>query len=504
MPVFVTSTSSAKLHGVYALERRPPSVIRAQGTAVAGIVEQFPWGPVGTSEITEVSSQDMKSFIDRYAPPGMSHTGAGYLAVTGKSWPTLKVNRVLGPTAAAATLTINKTGPTALIVLALKYPGTAGNSVTATTSAATDGDANHFNLTVSVTGASGTTTDFIENLNYSAVGTVSSPDLTRCLLLGSITPSSTGVPILGTSSFTGGTDGTVTSAEYVGTQGAGDKGLSLFEADSSIDFVVTADPGNSLRAAVNAGLRAHADFMTDRIAVVNGNSGLTHAQVLTDVANYRSIRTIYVDVWAYVRDDVDGTERLVPPAPFFASVAASISPSTSPAWKSSVIRALLNSITRLETPRGASAGTSTDNGVVTLQKEPRGGFTFESAVNTNAPINPATRTYKRTRMGHYMAKAITASLRESVDAPNVPIVQQDEIVAVKDFLDELVRNRDTDPINLPHLAAAGIDDVDSFNSQTSLDAGQFFLPFSAKVSSDQEKIFLSMNYGETTTVSAVL
>lgn len=502
MPVFVTSTSQAKKHGVYAFERRPPSVIRAQGAAVSAVVEQFPWGPHQTP--TEIDG--MKDFIDKFAPYGMDHTGAGYLAVQGKSWPTLKVARVLGSDSVAASCTINYDdgGPQPLLTLTLKYRGTAGNSVTATTSAASDGDANHFNLTVSVTGASGTTTDFIENLNYSGTGDDSTPDLTRALLLGSITKLDDGVPIVGTTSFTSGANGTITSASYVGTQGAANQGVALFEGDSTVDFVLTADPGNSLRDAVNTGLVAHADYMADRMAFINGDSGQDLAAVATDVASYRSIRACYFDVWAYTRDDVDGTERITPPAPWAASLAASLSPSTSFAWKGSVPRAFLNKITRLEVLRGQSASTNTDNGVCTLIAEDSGGFTFEAAVNTYAPVNPAKRTYKRTRMGHYMAKAITQSLRESVDAPNVPAVQQDEIIAVKDFLDQLVRNRDTDPINLPHLMAAGVEDVDSFNSAFTLAAGEFWLPFSAQISSDQEKIFLSMNYGETVTVSAGL
>lgn len=499
MTVFVTSVSQAKTHGVYAFERRPPSVIEAQGSAVVGLVEQFPWGP---QLVTEVD--DMTTFISTFAPYGFSHTGPGYMTVAGKSFPTLKVARVLGSAAVAASVTINKTGPAALIVVTAKYKGVTGNSLTATTSAATDADANHFNLTVSVTGPSGTTTDFIENLNYSAVGTDSTPDLTKCLLIGSITSSSTGVPILGTSSFTSGADGTINSAAYIGTQGAANQGVALFEGDPSIDFVITGDPGNSLRPAVNAGLVAHADFCTDRMAFINGNSAQLLSDVQTDVTNYRSIRCCYIDVWAYMLDDTDGTERITPPAPWAASVAASLSPSTSFAWKSSVVKAMLQKITQLETLRGPAAGTNTDNGICTLIKESKGGFTFEAAVNTNAPVNPATKTYKRTRMGHYMAKAITDSLRENVDSPNVPLVQQDEIIAVKNFLDQLVRNRDTDPINLPHLQDAGIDDVSAFNTPTTLEDGEFWLPFTAQVSSDQSRIFLSMNFGETAVVSAQL
>jgi phage tail sheath protein FI len=499
MPLFVTSTSQAKRHGVYAFERTPPATIRADGVSTAALVEQFPWGP---ESLTLVESP--KHFIDTFAPYGSSHTGPGYLAWAGKSWPFLKIQRVLGPTAAAATVTINKSGPTALIVVHAKYKGVLGNSLTATVGPATDGDANHFNLTVTLTGQSGTTTDVFENLNYSGTGADSTPDFTKTMLVGNIVKSSAGVALTGTTSFTGGSDGTVTSAEYVGTQGAADKGAAKLETDKSIDFVFTADPGNSIRDAVNTGLVAHADFMADRMAFINGNSGQTLSDVTTDVATFRSIRACYIDVWAYMRDDVDGTERLTAPAPWAVSVASSLSPSTSFAWKSSKVQAFLRNITRLETARGDGAATNTTNGVCTLIQEENGGFTFEAAVNTNAPNNPAKRTYKRTRMGHYIAKAVIAALREYVDSPNVPANQMDEVAAVKEFGEQLVQNGKTDPNNLPHLAAFGIDDLKAFNTTTTLAAGEFWIPCSARVSSDQEKIFLALNFGETVTVEADL
>ena len=84
--------------------------------------------------------------------------------------------------------------------LAFEDLGDAGFDVTA----ASDGDANHFNLEATVTGASGTTTDLIENVNVSGVGADALPtqtQLDQLLLIGSVTKSSAGVPILA------GTDG---------------------------------------------------------------------------------------------------------------------------------------------------------------------------------------------------------------------------------------------------------------------------------------------------------
>jgi len=501
MSLIVTSTTSAIGHGVFGIERQPPAVIRPVGASVAAIVDQFPWGP--DTEVYTVL--DPNDFASRFAPAGMSRTGGGYMAISGKAFPLLKVKRVLGTAAVAASAEINKTGPTLLFTVNLKYKGTAGNSVVVTTSAATDGDANHFNLLVSVTGASGTTQDKFENVNLSAVGTVSTFTTTNCYLVGSITIATTGVPILGSTTCSSGADGTIDAAAYVGTQGAGDVGLSLLETDKSIDFAFTGDPGDSLRAAVNAGLAAHADYMTDRMAFINGNSGMALAAVQTDVASYRSLRVCYLDNWAYQRDDVDGTERLVGPAPFAVSVASNLSPSTSFSWKAVEAQRFMSAITRLETKRGVNgAYTNEQQGICTLQREESGGYTFEAAVVTAAPTTPSKRKYKRTRMTHYIAKSVVTSLRPYVDSPNVPENQNAEVQAVFNFLDTLKRNAVTNPNALPHIVDFVIRDLGTFNSQVDIDAGQFTIPADIKISSDQEKIFLSMQIGETVTVSPQL
>lgn len=503
MSLIVTSTSQAIGHGVFGIERTPPAVIRAQGVAVAAIVDQFPWGP----DQSVYTVLDRNDFNNKFAPSGMSRTGGGYMAVSGKAYPILKVVRALGSAAVAASAAINKTGPTLLFTVGLKYKGTAGNSVVCTTAAATDGDANHFNLTVSVTSASGVTVDKIENINLSAVGTVSdfSGTFTNTILIGSITISTTGVPILGSTTCSAGANGTVDSTTYVGTQGSADKGLAKLETDKSVDFVFTGDPGSSLRAAVNAGISAHVDYMTDRMGFINGDSGMTLAAAQTDVASYRSLRVCYEDVWAFQRDDVDGTQRLVGPAPFAVSVASNLSPSTSFSWKAPEAQRFMGAIVSLETARGpVGAYTNELAGINTLQQEELGGFTFESAVVTAAPTNPAKRKYKRTRMTHYIAKAIVASLRSYTDSPNVPENQQDEINAVDTFLGNLKKNSVTNPNALPHIMDFAIRDIATFNSQVDLDAGIFTIPADIKLSSDQEKIFISMQIGESVNVTPAL
>lgn len=497
MGLIITSKLQALRHGAYVIERTPPAVIQPTGTGIAAIVAQFPWGP----DQVLVTPTGIGDRLNTFAPPGSDRTQSGYMCMTQKAFPILKVVRVTGSGAAAATATVNKTGPTAMLTLTAKYKGALGTSLTFETTAATDGDSNHFNLKVSLTGASGTTEDLLQNLNYSGTGADSAPSFDSLRLLGGISKLASGVPVIGTGSFSGGADGTISSASYVGTQGTGDKGMALLEGDESIRHFFVDDCGNSLRAAVNSGGRAHADFKGNRIFYMNGNSGQSLAAAETDAASYRSINVIYVDPWCYVFDDVDGTKRLVPPAPFAASMGANLSPSTSIAWKSSEATQFLDAIVQLESDRGDGASLNTDNGLVTLIKEALGGFSFEAGVNTEAPVFPAKKSDVRTRMLHFIGSSLVGSVRPFTDGPNTTDNQQNIVEAVENFLGVLKKNKDRDSNHLPHVLDFQVEDLTTANDDTSLGQGEFSIPISIRISAAMAKIFFLLNIGETVTIT---
>ena len=270
MGLWVTSTSAATRHAVYAIERPPPAIIEAVGTGVAAIVEQFPWGP--PQEVYKPSGTSDR--LATFAPPGMSRLGSGYLAMIQKAFPDLHIVRVAGATATPATARVSDAaGATWLVSIVLKYPGISGNAAVATVSPASDGDPNHRNIAVTVTAASGTTTDTIQNYNISGVGPDSVVDATSLRLVGAVQKLAAGVPGATSVAFAGGTDGAVTAADYVGTQGMSDRGCALLEADDEVSLVFYGDPGNPLRGACNNGLRQHCDGMGDRFGFLNGNSG---------------------------------------------------------------------------------------------------------------------------------------------------------------------------------------------------------------------------------------
>jgi hypothetical protein len=494
MSGFITSRAAVNRHGVFAEERRPSPVIQALGTGVVGLVGQFPWGPDGDAV---TASTDVADRLLTFAPPGMTRTGSAYLALICAAWPDLRVSRVLGTAAAVASATLQSTAVTRLTV-ALKYKGAAGNTVEWVIANASDGDANKFNLTVQTPG--GAYAELYQNINVSGVGADSIPDVTGSRLVGSMTKGTAGRPTNGSGTFSGGSDGVINAARYTGVAGTGDYGIAAFENDRSVRQVFVDDCGNTDRATINTALRVHATLMGERLAVINGNSGLTSSAAITAAALDRSARVVYVDPWVYVVDE-DGTERLMPPAAFFASVCAQIPPSLSPAWKDATIGNMLARIRRLQSMRGAVAGTQTEQGITTIIDEESGGFRFEAAVTTIAPSDAAKKRVTRTRMGDFIATAVTTNLRSMSDAPNVPVVQDMVVGSVESFLAVLKRNAQVDPFNRAHILDYAIGSLAAANSAAELANGDFTIPAEIQTSSGMERIFFSVRFGENVTVS---
>lgn len=497
MPVIVTSKAQARRHGVFGIEASQPATIAATGTGTVAIVDTFTWGP----EQVLTFPSDNTALVNMVAPPGTSHTSLAYLSLIRKAFSRLGFVRVVASDAVAATCVVTKTGPANVFTVVARYKGVLGNSLSLVIGNATDGVSTHFDMTITLTGASGTTTDLIRNCDNGTAGLMSSIDLSKALLIGSITETATGRPTNGTYTFSTGSDGTIDAASWTGTAGLADKGIALLEGDTTIDFVVPGDAG-SIRAAVNAAAVAHADLMTDRMAIIHGPSGQTAAQAQTDVASYRSIRCIYVDPWVYIFDET-GAKTLVPASPFVAAVASQLPPSTSIAWKAATVQAMLGGIVEVESARGNNAADNTDAGIVTVVKELNGGHTFESAKNTFQPSDPRKGTIKRTRMGHYLVRSVIQSLRPYVDSPNVAVNQDDEFEAVQEFLNQLKANASNKSVNLlTHIADFDMADPASVNSQASIDQGEYTIGADVKVSSDQEKIFFLLNYGENVNPTA--
>lgn len=492
-------TGPTLLHGVFAQSVPPPSSIAPVGSGNSIILGQFPWGPEQALTYPGTTGD----FGMTFAPPGFVRTGSAWLSVIRKAWPQLGAVRVAHSSGGAnATLAISSSGsmPLLLLTLTAKWPGASGLSLVGTIGAASDGNVDHFNLTVSISSGSGTTQELYPNIDCFTSTTSAFLDISNSALLSAYlqSVSNTGTPSAGSSNFTGGTDGAVVANDYVGTPGADDLGMSLLEGDPTINFVFTDDPGNTFRPTVNAGLSAHVQLMTDRMGCFSGNSGLTAAQAQADVASYRSIYGIYVDPWIKIFDDTTGALQNVPGASWAASVCAQIPPSLSPAWAQN--SGLLSGIGALEANRGAFRAQNTSSGIMTAIKTPRGLYKFEAGVNTSLVAGQTNIT--RTRMGIYIAESAIDAWQPYVDGPNVPYYQQDLLNSLDQFLGILKKNQnDGNAAILPYILDYQVLQPSAANTDASIQGGAFTVPAKVKIGASMSQIYLNMAFGESVDVS---
>jgi hypothetical protein len=493
MGLFVTNASPTLARGVYAIDTPPPAVVSSTGVDVAVLVGQLPWGPT-----EKLVYDDVANLLHQFAPAGMNHLGSAYLSIIAKGWPNLGIVRVADPTATAATAALKASSTTICNVTAL-CTGTPGDSIILTVGPASDGNVAHFNLTASVSSASGTTSETYANVDFST-GNNAPPDVSQSVLLASVVFAANGTPDAGNTTMGTATDGSITSTLYVGTPGTDDKGFALLEADDTISHVFTDDSGNSLRSTVNAGLRAHVDLTTDRVGYICGPSGQSASTAQTDVANYRSIRIVYTDPWVYIADDVTGALHLVPSAPFAASVASQVPPSTSIAWRIDAVSSMLDGIQALEANRSGVRAQNTASGISTLIPRKRGGYTFEAGVNTSLTAGIGNLT--RTRVGQYIARSVVESWEPYVEGPNIPAYQQDLINSLDDFLGGLKRNADS--VNAafePYIIDYGIQSIGASNPRSFVQAGNFNVNAQVEIGANMSRIYLNMQYGETVSVT---
>lgn len=153
---YITSQSQMDAPGVYVIERAPAVPIRGQRNRVIGLAGQCVRGPVGRAvEIT-----DYKRFEAVFGGRDKNSNGGTIIghvwkALQGKRWGKFFVVRVAAAAAVKASFTLESAaggGGTANLRVDASSPGTWGNDVGIKVTAASNGDANYFDLLVRLYG----------------------------------------------------------------------------------------------------------------------------------------------------------------------------------------------------------------------------------------------------------------------------------------------------------------------------------------------------------------
>lgn len=154
-PRFITSDVQMIAPGVYIKENAPAVPIRGQRNRVVGFIGQCVRGP-----LTPTVIDSYQRFLDVYGGRDKNSNGGAILghiwkALQGKRWGKIIVRRVCAAAAVAASFTLETAaagGGTVVGTLAATSPGTWGNDVLWKVTAATNGDANYWNLRIKLYG----------------------------------------------------------------------------------------------------------------------------------------------------------------------------------------------------------------------------------------------------------------------------------------------------------------------------------------------------------------
>lgn len=505
MTKLVSSLALATGRGVFGMFDREVAAAKAIKTGRCVMLCQLPWGPVG--EITEFESPAI--FRAKFAPAGFDRTVPAYNVATKFAWPDLNIIRVLADDAVKATINLQKAGPLDCVEVNAKHFGSGGNGISCVVAAASDGVANSFDLTISKTNATTGKSTVEKYKNVDSTQTAASywtGVTANSVLVGPLVKSAVGRPANGTYTLATGSDGSaIVAADYIGTPGSPDVGLSLCEKDPDIDFIFCGEnPGDGIRATVNSGLTAHKTLMNDQREVLYfGAKDESDATAKTNAALHQDEGVYYVTGFGQVVDEdatSDSTPMIeIPLAAALAGFASTIQPHVSPAIKRRELTKYFAPIKGLTNGTGSAQSLESleDNGVIAFEKNSDGTFSPYCGVCTDksTPMFVA-------RMRRFIMFSIGDALEDYRNSPNDDQTQEDERTIAKDFLDELVLNgKKGDIISKVCVKAAGLLPEEAANTTASEAAGDYTIPFEVQLFSEQKRIILKGLIGTTVTVT---
>lgn len=297
----ITADSQATPGRLYTKKRTSRTQLALAARKLVAGTGQTPRGP-----LTPVRVDNDKRFRDIYGEFD-STLGKVHVSLMEKELYPLIVQRACAAAAVAASKNLLDAAPATIATLTATSPGTWANALTYDITAASDGVANHWNLTVHDGGK-----DWLfENLDCTAgnnnFALVVGDDAATPIVLAKVAD---GRPINvtgATINTVAGTDGSIADTDFTG---AG-KTLETLAAHPEVKAVWIAERSN---ATCKAKMKTLADASSDRRFVICADASNTSvSSAVTDVATYRSERLIYAYNHGVIVNPITGVKQTVEP-----------------------------------------------------------------------------------------------------------------------------------------------------------------------------------------------
>jgi hypothetical protein len=438
--------------GIYVRELTPSRPIRATVAGKRGVIGQCVRGPVGRAiEITSYAR-----FAEVF---GERDYGAGG-AIIGEVWKSL-INKPFSPmvvvrAAAAAAVTASFTletaaggAGTAVLRVDASSPGIWGNDVRVKVSAASDGDANHFNLEVKYLSRA------IKYQNLDISGT---NDNTALVIgdddgrLVTLTKLAAGRPVnnavgvdggdtegfinLGetVAAFTSvaGTEGTIADSDFTGTGGP----LEVINGYKGIGPRYVAGRSNS---AIKAKILTLAASLNEGLWLICPDASNTaQATVITEAGTNRHKRIAYEHNHPITLDPTTAQKITTEPHAWMASDLSQLDPDGHPGveeaseWKVGIVGLTFEGLQPGDYDALDAAGINS------LERNEEGGIGWVSGVTTSLVNNDRTIDGRRTK--DFLISGIVSRLKGSKYKPNTVERRESDRAAVVGWLTGLARS----------------------------------------------------------------
>lgn len=480
-PYFTTNDAEvSQLEGLYIQERNPPAIVQGASLNVVGLVGECVRGPVNRAVLITSAGRFNEVFGGRDKTvdgTGGTRIGQVHLSLANKPFGAIYVVRAAAAAAVAASFTLESAaggGGTAIARVDASSPGTWGNIVGISVLAASNGDANYWNLSVRYLGS----TKLIENIltttgNDNTATVVGTDDGT----LITITKLADGRPVNNAASTDGadtsgyvllgqtvasytsvaGTDGTIADTDFTG---AG-KALEVINAQKGVAVVMVAE---RMSTTIKDKIELLAASAVDRIYLVGADAASTGvAAAATDAALQRSDRIVYCYNHAYTRDPDTGAEVVTRPESWMASILSQTDVDVHPGDEDN--KKYTAGITRLYQTalQRADYITLKAAGISALESDE--GFSFVSGVTSS--LTSGKQEITRRRMTDYIQLSLASELKHSVKKKNTPTRRKANAALIQGFLNDLKKNEriveafqvDTEKLNTPSGRAVGIEKI---------------------------------------------
>jgi hypothetical protein len=476
--MFTTNDSEiTRLEGLYIKERNPPATVSGVFLGDVGVVGECVRGPV--DEVIEITSEARfrEIFGGRDYGAGGTLIGKTWKALLNKPFGRLYVVRAAAAAAAVASFdweTAAGGGGTAVLRIAASSRGLWGNDVAFKVSAASDGNANHFNLTIRYLGNTVTYANLSVFTGEDNLATEIGDDdgnLVVCTKLASGRPvnTSAGVDGADTDAFVNlgevvasfvsvaGTDGAIADTDFTGTG----KGMELLAAHRGVDVAFVAERSN---ATIKAKWNTLAATVSDRMFLMCADSAATSVSATaTDAALYRSDRIIYCFNHPNTLDPETAGVISSDPTSWMASILSQTDVDIHPGEEDT--KPYLQGITSLafESLARADFITLREAGVSALERD--NGFNFVSGVTTS--LTPGKTEITRRRSTAYIQLSLADALKHSVKKKNTEARRRANAGMIQSFLSDLKRAEgiveafsvETEKLNTTAQRALGVEKI---------------------------------------------